>query len=172
MGDGFQLNQNHIKTLSYKTGLAADGIRKWVLGNSNATSTATYGDNELTVTEVEDEGGALSTVYKDKFDRLVLKRQKKDASTNYDTYYVYDNIGNIVFIVPPKAVAKMAGASSYNTSNTPRTHLPVLVRWQKPYCSEKVPGAKEVYMVYDPLDKIVLTQMGRCVITTAPNGHT
>lgn len=160
IGDGFQLNQ-HYKTLSYRnntTGLHGDNVQKWVLGSSNATSTATYADNELTVTEVEDEGGALSTVYKDKFGRLILKRQKKDASTSYDTYYVYDNIGNIVYIVPPKAIAKMGG--TYNTSSTPELIYQFWYDGKNRIVQKKVPGAKEVYIVYDPLDRVVLTQDG------------
>jgi RHS repeat-associated protein len=160
IGDGFQINQ-HYKTLSYRnntTGLHGDNVQKWVLGSSNASSTTTYADNELTVTEVVDENNVHASVYKDKFGRLILKRQDAPSSGYYDTYYVYDNIGNIVYIVPPKAIAKMGG--TYNTSSTPELIYQFWYDYKNRIVQKKVPGAKEVYMVYDPLDRVVLTQDG------------
>ncbi len=160
IGDGFQLNQ-HYKTMSYRnntTGLHGDNVQKWVLNSGNATSTATYADNELTVTEVVDENNVHASVYKDKFGRLILKRQDAPTSGYYDTYYVYDNIGNIVYIVPPKAIAKMGG--TFNASSTPELIYQFWYDHKNRIVQKKVPGAKEVYIVYDPLDRVVLTQDG------------
>jgi len=157
VGDGFQLTQNY-KTLSYKNVTAAENIRIWVLGSSAATSTTTYGDDELTVSEVEDEHGVHAKVYKDKFGRLILKRQDTPTSGYYDTYYVYDNIGNIVYIVPPKALVKMG--SSFTTASTPELIYRFRYDEKNRINQKKVPGATAVYMVYDPLDRVVLTQDG------------
>ena len=158
IGDGFQLNQ-HYKTISYSTSLASDNIHIWVSGSSNATGTGTYGDHALTVTELEDEAGAISKVYKDKFGRLILKRQKKDNTTNYDTYYVYDIAGNITFIIPPRAITQMV-TFGYDTYYTPDLVYQFWYDSKNRIVQKKVPGAKEVYMVYDPLNRVVLTQDG------------
>ncbi len=159
VGDGFQLGQ-HWKTLSYRNNVSGDNVHKWVLG-TNATSTTNYIADELTVSEVADENNLTSNtnftskIFKDKLGRVILKRQPG----NLDTYYVYDNIGNIVFIVPPKAIAKM-NALSYNTSLTPHLIYQFWYDVKNRIIRKKVPGATEVYMVYDPLDRIVLTQDG------------
>jgi RHS repeat-associated protein len=153
IGDGFQLNQ-HYKTINYRNNRVADNVQQWVLGSSAASSTFNYAADELTVSEVVDENNASSLVFNDKLGRLVLKRQHG----NYDTYYVYDNTGNIAFIVPPKAIVKMAG--TYNTALTPELIYQFWYDGKNRIVRKKVPGATEVYMVYDPLDRVVLTQDG------------
>ena len=161
LGEGFQLGLgDHNKTMSYRTGLASDNVRKWVLNTGSAGSTAMYGDYDLTVTEVTDESNVHASVYKDKFGRLILKRQDAPVSGYYDTYYVYDDIGNIIFIVPPKVIAKMYVANNYNTSLTPELTYQFWYDGKNRINRKKVPGATEVYMVYDPLDRVVLTQDG------------
>ena len=157
VGDGFQLNQ-HYKELSYRTGVSGDGVRKWTVNSTDATSSGSYASYELSVTKVVDETNTYSEVYTDKFGRVILKRQDA-ASGTYDTYYVYDIAGNIVYIIPPKAIAKMVTAG-YSTSNTPDLIYQFWYDSKNRITQKKVPGAKEVYMVYDPLNRVVLTQDG------------
>ncbi|MBS1509223.1 MAG: hypothetical protein JST86_00165 [Bacteroidetes bacterium] len=159
VGDGNQLTQ-HYKTTSYRNGTAAEGIRKWVWSGSSASSTATYGDNDLVVTEVVDENNVHGSVYKDKFGRVILKRQDAPSSGNYDTYYIYDNVGNVVCIIPPKAIAKMVLAFTYNLTIAPELIYQFWYDSKNRVIQKKVPGAKEVYLIYDPLDRVVLTQDG------------
>jgi hypothetical protein len=49
---------------------------------------------------------------------------------------------------------------TYNTSSTPELIYQFWYDHKNRIIQKKVPGAKEVYMVYDPLDRIVLTQDG------------
>lgn len=158
VGDGFQLGQNW-KTLNYRNNTAADNVLKWTLGTNAATSSGgnVYAADELTVSELVDEHGKTAKVFKDRFGRLILKRQHG----NLDTYYVYDNTGNIVYIVPPKAMANMGGpGGSYNTATMPDLIFRFWYDSKNRNVRKKVPGATEVYMVYDPLDRVVLTQDG------------
>ena len=82
IGDGFQLNQ-HYKQLSYSTGLASESILVWTAGSSSASSSSTYGNYELSITQVEDEAGVKSKVYKDKFGRLVLKHNCSEDYSHF-----------------------------------------------------------------------------------------
>jgi len=50
---------------------------------------------------------------------------------------VYDNAGNIVYIIPPKAVVKMTATISYNTSSYPE------LIYQFKYDNKKSHKAKE-----------------------------
>ncbi|PWG78100.1 DUF6443 domain-containing protein [Pararcticibacter amylolyticus] len=69
-------------------------------------STTNYNSNELYLTIAKDEnwtGGKSGTIeeYRDKLDRVVLQRSWKDETTPVSTYYVYDDLGNLSFVLPP-----------------------------------------------------------------------
>lgn len=161
IGDGFQLGQ-HSKTINLLNNTISgnNAVLKWTLGSGVATSSGSsfYPANELTVSEMVDENGFSSKVFRDKFGRLILKRQ----TGNLDTYYIYDNIGNIVYIIPPKAIAKLALAGgTYTTSAVSDLIFQFWHDNKNRIFRKKVPGAAEVYMIYDPLGRIVLTQDGK-----------
>lgn len=56
-----------------------------------------YAPNELYVTEVIDENGNKAYELKDKLGQVILNRVINDNQL-YDTYYVYDSYGNLVFV--------------------------------------------------------------------------
>ncbi len=71
-----------------------------------------YDKNELYVTISKDENWDSNQTYTDagtvkeyvdKLGRIVLKRTYNDANDVYDTYYVYDDFGNLRFVIPPEA---------------------------------------------------------------------
>ena len=81
--------------------------------------TSYYGANELykTITRDENHDGTSSKAhtteeFKDKQGRVVLKRAYGTSIVNgvsqtnvqHDTYYVYDDYGNLSYVLPPKAV--------------------------------------------------------------------
>ncbi|MCG8307379.1 MAG: DUF6443 domain-containing protein, partial [Cytophagales bacterium] len=73
-----------------------------------------YTANELYVTITKDENwdsGNNNTVreYKDKLGRVVLKRTYESGDA-HDTYYVYDDFGNLRFVIPPEAINQMGPA--------------------------------------------------------------
>lgn len=163
VGDVMQLSQNHYKEISYRTGLSSDQVRKWTLNSTYANSSATYDNNELSVTRVVDKAnangsGTYADVYKDKFGRVILKRQEATSGT-YDTYYVYDIAGNVVYIIPPRAIQLMGpGAMGYYTYNTPELIYQFWYDSKNRVVKKKVPGSGVTSIVYDPLDRVVLTQ--------------
>ena len=71
-------------------------------------SSGTYADNQLYKTITTDENGAATHEFKDKEGRVVLKRTFGTSMVNnspvneaHDTYYVYDNFGNLTYVLPP-----------------------------------------------------------------------
>ena len=66
-----------------------------------------YDENELTITIVKDENwvnGVNNTAeeYKNKEGLTILKRTYVDG-IRLSTYYVYDDFGNLTYVIPPKA---------------------------------------------------------------------
>lgn len=144
------------------------------LGLVSATSIATptipnyYEPNQLYRSKTKDEEGHEVIEYTDKVGRTVLKRVQAVAGTptvndaNYaSTYYIYDDFGNLVCVIPPAATNNLP-STSYQTDDD------FLKLWAFRYSYDErrrmklkqVPGAEPVYMVYDDRDRLVLTQDG------------
>ena len=77
-----------------------------------------------------------------------------EQTDEHATYYVYDEVGNLAYVVPPK-VDLTNGISSteldelcFRYSYDSRNRM----------IEKKVPGAGPVYMVYDTRDRLALTQ--------------
>ncbi len=70
-----------------------------------------YSPNELRATVITDENGNEVSEFTDKLGRTILKRVQSGGSwaakTYADTYYIYDDAGNLRVVVPPEAVANV-----------------------------------------------------------------
>lgn len=88
--------------------------------------------------------------FKDRDGRIVLKRTY-ESSVAHDTYYVYDIYGNLSFVVPPKVTGSLTPEKldglcyiyQYDTKNR------LIIK--------KLPGKGPEYIIYDRLDRPVLT---------------
>ena len=120
-----------------------------------------YGPNTLYVTKTTDEQGNVIKEYKDKSDKVVLKRTYLSANDSLDTYYIYDDFDNLRIVLPPEAMKNFD--PQYKTD--PGAFLS---KWAFTYqydarnrmIEKKVPGTEPVYMVYDKRDRLVMTQDG------------
>jgi RHS repeat-associated protein len=165
--------------MQYLVNDATDLVRIWTIGNdpviSNTTNipvntpvnlVTTYNAGELYKNVTIDERGNKVVEYKDKEGKTVLKKVQTDAVPSAAhtgwlcTYYVYDDLNNLRFVIPPKAVAVMNTANNWTLSQTAIDEL--CFRYEYDYrnrmIAKKVPGAGWVYMVYDVRDRLVFTQ--------------
>ena len=145
-------------------------IRMWTInGSGYPESTSRYPANLLVYTESTDVNGQISREFKDQWGRVVLS-EIDNGGTLVQTYYVYDIRGNVLAIIPPKAVDLVRGsdASTWSVSSDIGDGLCYINRYDpKGRIIEKhVPGkvgayANEVvYYVYDQWNRLVLTQDG------------
>ncbi|PWG77964.1 DUF6443 domain-containing protein, partial [Pararcticibacter amylolyticus] len=175
-GTGWQLGSGHTVRSAYYSNDAdnlSTGSRRWarqfgVSTGSNNSQTlvneGSYGKSQLYVNDQKDEnwkesdgrGGTIQE-YKDKEGRVVLKRSWKDQDTPLSTYYVYDDFGNLCYVLPPKAEAD---------GGLPATAVLNELCYQYRYdeanrmTAKKIPGKDWEYMVYNKLDQVVATQDG------------
>ena len=115
-----------------------------------------YDPNELYKTITKDEhwdaslNGTDHTTeeFKDKEGRVVLKRTY-NLGEPHDTYYVYDQYGNLTYVIPPMAtdVSVHLDGLCYQYKYDYRNRL----------VEKKLPGKQWEYMVYDKLDRVVAT---------------
>jgi len=132
-----------------------------LLWNTNGTYTSGtyYSPNTLWVTDVTDEDGLETRIFKDLNGHTVLKRQMLSGG-NLDTYYIYNAAGTIYYIVPPKAIAVMVAAGTYSLTDT---GVPALIftynyDFMGRLSSKTVPGGVTVSIIYDPYNRPVLMQ--------------
>ena len=79
-----------------------------------------YPTGSLTATRTIDEDENPTLTFKNRFDQVVLNRQVlNNGSKLYDTYYLYDEWGNLHAVLPPLAADEMKneGESWNNVSD-------------------------------------------------------
>ena len=79
-----------------------------------------YAANTLFKMTVTDEDGKSTIEYKDKQGRVVMRRNcaKADVNYNADTYFVYNDLGQRAYVLPPNFVDGMGGTTSFPDDNT------------------------------------------------------
>lgn len=119
---------------------------------------AYYAAGELSKTVTQDEnhssGNDHSTEeFTDKNGRVVLKRTYNNGEA-HDTYYVYDDFGNLTYVLPPLVDTGTAISQTildelcYQYSYDHHNRL----------VEKKLPGKGKEYVVYNNLDQPILTQ--------------
>lgn len=160
---------------------------------STLYKTITYDENTF-ANPTETLGSTIE--FKDKEGRVVLKRkynyqealdQREDGKMErLDTYYVYDQFGNLTFVIPPAAEttytiwAHEPGEEPY-TSEVVLTNIDSSLLsafcYQYKYDSrnrlveKKLPGKQWEFIVYDKLDRVVATGPALSPFTDSPVGE-
>jgi len=88
----------------------ANEVRLWSISSDYPMTVDYYPKDQLTKTSTTDEEGHQVIEFADKLNRTILKRVQvvADPSPTYnpmdwaDTYYVYDDFGNLRFVLPPE----------------------------------------------------------------------
>ncbi|WPU97699.1 DUF6443 domain-containing protein [Mucilaginibacter sp. cycad4] len=164
-------NNGSRKIALYTATINANQSRTLSRANSN---TATYDSNQLMVTISRGENwqpsdGCFGTTeeYKDKEGHVVLKRTynlkktysggtESKAGEILSTYYVYDDLGNLCFVLPPGSSPDATAAISQSTID----YRCYQYRYDERnrLVQKKVPSKGWEYIIYNKLDQPVATQ--------------
>ncbi|RYE19826.1 MAG: hypothetical protein EOP51_19120, partial [Sphingobacteriales bacterium] len=164
-------NPGSRRVTRYKVTIGASNFQR-TLGRETGTDKAYYDPNELMVTIIKNENwkgasdGCLNTTeeYKDKEGRVVLKRAYNkikvsgaDQIEMLSTYYVYDDFGNLCFVLPPKSNPDLASGVP---SATTLEHVGYQYRYdeRQRLALKRIPGKDWELFFYNSLDQIVCTQ--------------
>ncbi len=180
-GNDWKMGNGHEIKFDYQTNDFKE-VRKFEITFANgnpetpqlsANTNSYYGPNELlkTITYNENHPGTstknyTSEQFKDKHDRIILKRIYSDTDLNndgilesevpHDTYYVYDYFGNLTYVISPKV--NITDGISNNDLNE--------LCYQYKYdernrlIEKKIPGKDWEYIIYNKLDQPIMTQDG------------
>lgn len=137
-------------------------VKLWTIADAPGSLPVTagpYAPGELYRNATYDEHNNLVFEYIDKAGRVVLKSMPVGSDWML-TFYIYDDLGRLRCVIPPKAVAAISG--NWLMTQTVMDELCFRYAYDERgrMIEKKVPGATVVYMVYDPWDRLVLTQDG------------
>jgi RHS repeat-associated protein len=155
---------------SYEVNTSADGVRVWNIAGTAGSlpvSTASYSVGALYKNMLTDESGHRVVEFKDKQGRIILKRVAMSTSATDGhtgwlcTYYVYDDLNKLRFVISPRAVQYLQ-AHSWTLTQAITDALCFQYGYDERgrMIVKQVPGAEEVEMVYDPRDRLVFSQDG------------
>jgi len=160
---------------NYLNNNTADDVKIWIVNGpgdyNTGSASAPYGNGLLTEMHTTDEHGNQIVEYQDKEGKVIMKKVQVDASPGNSytgwlcTYYVYDIYNNLRLVIQPKGVKRLT-TNGWIISSTINTDVLNELCFRYEYDSKnrmsikKMPGAAEVYMVYDKWDRLVLTQDG------------
>lgn len=160
-GSDWAMGSGHEIEFAYATNSVADGVRRFDVDLDPATFVPSlaprpdYAPGELYKNVTRDENhdgtGKDHTIeeYTDKQGRVLLKRTFNNGEA-HDTYYVYDDHGNLTYVMPPKM-------------NGDPTHMDELgYRYvydhRNRLVEKRIPGKGKEYIVYNKLDQPIMTQ--------------
>ena len=148
----------------------SDSVQIWNIADavgSPPANAGTYPAGQLYKNVTIDEQNHQAIEYKDKVGHVVLKKVLLASAPMVGhvgwlcTYYVYDNQDNLRFVLPPRAVELINTATNHWSISQPIADE-LCFRYEydgrNRMIIKKVPGAGEVWMVYDARDRLVMSQ--------------
>ncbi|REC46663.1 DUF6443 domain-containing protein [Chryseobacterium pennipullorum] len=127
----------------------------WVEGRTQTaiSQPVFYPANQLGKNTVTDPDGNTGTEFKNGKGETILVR-KNDGAQNVDTYYLYNEYGQLVYVIPPMAVSNSVPDQTTLDNLCYQYRYDGLGR----LVEKKVPGKGWEYMIYDTQDRLVGTQ--------------
>jgi len=160
-GASWQPGTGHTTRNTFSFNLAGE-VRKF---NTDATSSTTYVANILSKTEQLDENGNKIIIFQDFGGKTLLKRQQLDeiiggSTVNFlDTYYLYDEMDRIKYVVSPKGVAQLqSGGWTFTQMILDQYVYQFVYDARGRIVEKKVPSQGWRYFAYDKLNRLVLAQ--------------
>jgi RHS repeat-associated protein len=149
----------------YGINAAADTVKLWTVNSSGASSVGPYVNGKLYKTKSKDENwvsgnGGTVDEYKDFNDHVVLKRVWETDTKSLSTYYLYDDLGNLRYVLPPAVNENGSRTNSFTESDAVFKNFIYGYHYdgRKRLTEKQVPGKGWEYMVYNALDQVVLSQ--------------
>ena len=167
--NGFEAGNEAEKIVAWKIDATGMPVRRAAL-QGFIQQGGYYSTGQLKVNVTKDEHKNAVREYIDKNGRIVLRKiQTKSDVTDpevYDdwamTYYIYDQLGHQVYVLQPELSKKIHQSDSYIPTPGDLDNFAFQYKYdsRNRVVQKRVPGADWLYLVYDPRDRLVMTQDG------------
>jgi len=145
----------------YDVNIWEDYVRKyetsttWVEGRTQTSVQLLqyFQPSQLYKNTVTDEDGNKTIEFKNGKGQTLLVRKVLNAVENADTYYVYNDYDQLVYVIPP-----LASAQTVEAATVEALYYQYRYDANNRLVEKKLPGKDWEYLVYDKADRLVLTQ--------------
>ena len=132
-----------------------------VESDTSLTCVGTLPSGNLRVEKKTDEDGNVTLTFTDRLGRKTLDRTV-DGERYQDTYYVYDDLGLLRYVLTPEASAVMSSSGTFGDSSSPLSAQAYVYKYDgKGRCvSKRLPGCAPILYRYDKGDVPIFSQDG------------
>ena len=132
-----------------------------VESDTSLTCVGILPSGNLRVEKKTDEDGNVSLTFTDKLGRKTLERTI-DGERYQDTYYVYDDLGLLRYVLTPEASAVMSSSGTFGDFSSPLSAQAYVYKYDgKGRCvSKRLPGCAPILYRYDKGDVPIFSQDG------------
>ena len=132
-----------------------------VESDTSLTCVGTLPSGNLRVEKKTDEDGNVTLTFTDRLGRKTLERTV-DGERYQDTYYVYDDLGLLRYVLTPGASAVMSSSGTFGDSSSPLSAQAYVYKYDgKGRCvSKRLPGCAPILYRYDKGDVPIFSQDG------------
>lgn len=166
-GTAWQVAQGHTMKSESGTNAGTQEVKLWIVTGDGASTGSFYPAGTLYKTTVWDENTLVSVKagsveeYKDLEGKVILKRTWETESKSLSTYYVYDDLKNLRYVLPP--AVNENGQSSVNSFTEAQSVFEQFIYGyhydaRRRISEKKIPGKGWEYLLYNKLDQLVLSQ--------------
>jgi len=166
-GADWQISAGHTVKTNYNVNVANE-VKLWTInGTDNGATAGVYLPGKLYKTITKDENWQFSDEkmgtteeFKDFEGRVVLKRVWETKIKSLSTYYIYDDLGSLRYVLPPAINENAQALTSFDETQTIFDQFIYACHYdsRKRVTEKKIPGKGWEFVVYNKLDQIVLTQ--------------
>ena len=142
-------------------------VKQWTTSGPTGSF---YAEGTLSVGKMTDPNGNNVYTFVNKIGQKIAKRVQLNETLNLDgtnvsvnfleTYYVYDDRGNLALQIPPKAAAKLNSGTTWSTTFRDEWCFMYTYDEKNRLVEKKTPDAAPIYYAYDPMNRPVLVQDG------------
>lgn len=146
---GGDLWQKNGRDVSKEYGVNDESVKRYIptVSNGRLLENGEYAPGTLHTEITKDEDGKLFAIYKNRLGQKILERRASDV----DTYFVYDDLGNLRFVLSPNYQDdEDLEASAYEYRYDGRGRCV----WKR------LPGTQHIQFWYDDNDRLIYEQDG------------
>ncbi len=175
------VGSNKGSEAKFWTNTALDGVRFWTVNSvagsfGSYSSATTYAPGQLYKSVSVDEHNMQLIEFRNKTGQVVLKKIQLEGSPDNGsgmaytdnwlyTYYIYDEANNLRCAIQPEGVKAIQPTWTLTSTVLSEQCFRYEYDRKNRVIMKKIPGAEEVYQVYDALDRMIMLQDARMRIS-------
>lgn len=148
--------QNHAVRLEYD--INNQVVPRFIVTDNGFMVQGEYPIGSLRGTIAIDADGKKQSTFVDMDGRTIVTRLGDDL----DTYYVYDDLGRLCYVLPPAITSQINNSSSFSNEDELIRNYAYVYKYDKRgnQIYKRLPGAEHICMVYDKAGRLALQQDG------------